>query len=69
MNEKPDNAYCCWCGKWKKHLMPKNRFGEQVCPICDEDEDYIEHVKRLERIKRISERKMNGTTIKPSEVY
>lgn len=69
MNEKPDNAYCCWCGKWKKHLMPKNQFGEQVCPICDEDEDYTEHVKRLERIKRISERKMNGTTIKPSEVY
>ena len=56
MNEKPDNAYCCWCGKWKAHLMRANRFGERVCPVCDEDPDFEEHVHRMERLERFKAR-------------
>jgi hypothetical protein len=46
MNEKPDNAYCFWCGKFTKYLMPHNKLKERVCPVCDEDPDYLDHVHR-----------------------
>jgi hypothetical protein len=46
MNEKPANAYCAWCGRYFKFLMPHNRLRERVCPVCDEDPDYQDHVHR-----------------------
>lgn len=68
-SEKPDSAYCCWCGRYRKYMMPRNQFGEVVCPVCFEDDHYIEHVGRLERHERTSERRAIGQAIKPSKAY
>lgn len=63
-SEKPDNAYCCWCGRYRKYMMPKNQFGEVVCPVCFEDDHYIEHVSRLERHERTTRRQEIDALVK-----
>lgn len=59
--------YCCWCGRYAKFMMPRNRFGEITCPVCSEEDGYIEHVKRLERLERTLGRRNSGSAIKPSK--
>jgi hypothetical protein len=69
MNEKPDNAYCFWCGRYFKHLMPHNKLKERVCPVCDEDPDYQDHLHRNLRIANREARMIVKGHNRPTMVY
>lgn len=51
---KQIKGYCDWCGIYFKNLMPPNRIGEKVCPVCDESCEYDGHMQRVERAERIA---------------
>jgi hypothetical protein len=50
VNEKPDNAYCFWCGHYDD--LKRSEIGERVCLDCFNEPDYMEHVSRVQRERR-----------------